>query len=136
MSFGGFLPVRQGFLGGQSGTAPSLPIVRVIPFGMEQTVSYGSGTSNGPAAMIAASLPCQGFTLFDDELWNNPASFFRVETLATPKIAPTAEGALEQLACLTRRALEDRTFPFTFGGEHAITPGALRPFVERWPDIA
>ena len=30
-------------------------LFHVLPFGLEKTVSYGSGTANGPAAIIEAS---------------------------------------------------------------------------------
>lgn len=128
-----FVPEQKGFLGGRTGQDPALPLVRVIPFGLEATVSYGAGTAQGPAAMIAAS---HGLSTFDDELWAEPAEQFRVQTVDTPPIGRQADVALDQLAALTGAALDDGAFPLTFGGEHAITPGALRPFVARWPDIA
>ncbi len=133
MTHSHLLSPQEGFLGARAATGAEYPLVRVIPFGMEATVSYGAGTAKGPGAMIAAS---HELSIFDDELWDVPSRYFRVQTLREPVIATNAETALDQLATLTGAALEDGAFPFTFGGEHAITPGALRPFVERWPDIA
>ena len=41
----------------------------VIPFGLEASVSYGSGTARGPAGLLTAS---QQLELFDEELWREP----------------------------------------------------------------
>lgn len=124
---------ETGFLGGRAGEDQSLPAVRVIPFGLEQTVSYGAGTASGPAALIAASarLP-----LFDAELWNTPATRFRAETLEEPEIATPMVAALDQLDELVEAALGDGAFPLVIGGEHGISPGAIRPYVRRCPDLA
>ncbi|MEM9989414.1 MAG: arginase family protein, partial [Pseudomonadota bacterium] len=127
-----FLPPEEGFLGDRRAQDMALPLVRVIPFGLEATVSYGAGTAHGPAAMLTAS---QTLPLFDDESWSTPREAFRLETIKEPQIATPVEAALDQLAGLTGAALDEGAFPLVFGGEHAITPGALRPFVKRWPEL-
>lgn len=128
-----FMPLQKGFLGLDKQLASeTAPMVRIIPFGLEATVSYGSGTALGPAAMIAASHQVE---LFDEVHWCQPVEHFRVETLVEPEISGGAEKALDQLGSLVGAALEDDAFPFVFGGEHAITPGAVRPFVEKYPDL-
>ena len=128
-----FMPLREGFLGLDEQLAPpGAPVVRVIPFGLEATVSYGGGTHAGPAAMIAASHEIE---LFDEDLWREPVAEFRIETVAEPEIPAKIEDALDMLAALTAEALDDGAFPFVFGGEHSITPGALRPFLDRFPDL-
>jgi agmatinase len=43
--------------------------VVIVPVPYEATVSYGKGTSKGPAAVLEAS---QQVELFDDELWIEP----------------------------------------------------------------
>jgi hypothetical protein len=47
----------------------------VIPFGLEASVSYGSGTKAGPQAILAAS---QQLELFDEELWREPYKDFGI----------------------------------------------------------
>lgn len=108
------------------------PLVRVIPFGMEATVSYGGGTARGPAAIIEAAPQVE---LFDEELWCEPIRRFRTEVLAEPDIPRRAEAALDHLEGLVDGALRDSAFPLILGGEHAITPGAIRPLVRRHPDL-
>ena len=112
---------------------PDAPLARVIPFGLEATVSYGGGTARGPAAIIEAAPQVE---LFDEELWCEPILRFRTEVLDEPDIAPRAEDALGQLDALVEGALIDGAFPLVLGGEHAITPGAIRPLVRRHPDLA
>ncbi len=128
-----FMPLEEGFLGLEEHLAPEdAPRVRIIPFGMEATVSYGGGTARGPAAMIAASHEVE---LFDEDLWRQPVEAFRVETLIEPKIPARAEAALDLLAKLVGDAVANDAFPMTFGGEHSITAGAIRPMLKRWPDL-
>jgi agmatinase len=109
------------------------PLVRVIPFGYEESVSYGYGTANGPAAILAATPQVE---LFDEELWSEPVLKFRQEVLEAPEIAKGPEAALSQLDGLVEGALNDGAFPLVLGGEHTITAGAIRPLVRRHPDLA
>ena len=108
------------------------PLARVIPFGMEATVSYGGGTARGPAAIMAAGPQVE---LFDEELWCEPITRFRLEAADEPAIPPRAEDALGLLEGLVEDALTDGAFPLVLGGEHSITPGAIRPLVRRHPDL-
>lgn len=106
--------------------------VVIIPFGLEESVSYGGGTARGPQAMLDASPELE---LFDEELWCEPVREIGVVTLPEPAIAKDLPAAMDQLEALTRQVLDDGKFPFVFGGEHSITPGALRPYLERYPDL-
>ena len=131
---GALLSPQDGFLGlsDQAVAREDSPKAVIIPFGLEKSVSFGTGTARGPRAMIEASHQVE---LFDDELWCEPYRAFRVETLREPAIPGDMGEALSLLAGLTRAALDEGAFPLTFGGEHSITPGAIRPFLERWPDL-
>ncbi|GAB4575717.1 MAG: agmatinase [Rhodothalassiaceae bacterium] len=129
-----YLPSEEGFLGiDNSDNPPESAHAVVIPFGLEATVSYGGGTANGPQAMIEASHQVE---LFDEEYWSEPVRDYGVATLRPPRIARPVAAALDQLAELTANVLERERFPIVFGGEHSITPGAIRPFLDRFPDLA
>lgn len=130
-----YLPSEEGFLGLSQDIAgpPEEARAVVIPFGLEATVSYGGGTAAGPAAMIAASHEVE---TFDDELWCEAFERYRIATLAPVEITKPVEAALTQLEGIVEAVLASGRFPMTFGGEHAITPGAIRPFVARHPDLA
>ena len=59
-----YLSQKNGFLGYDANQNIE-PKVIVVPFGLEKTVSYGSGTKNGPSEIIKASHQVE---LFDEEL--------------------------------------------------------------------
>jgi agmatinase len=104
----------------------------VIPFGLEASVSYGSGTAKGPAAILAAS---QQLELFDEELWREPYLDYGIAAIAEPEIATPVAAALDQLEGLVEAVVAAGKFPFVLGGEHSLTAGAIRPFARRHPDL-
>lgn len=131
----GQMKPASGFLGIEA-VAPNPPRGNravIVPFGLEASVSYGGGTSKGPKAMIAASHEVE---LFDDELWRESYLSFALDTLKEPKIPESIEDALDLLDRTVDTVLEAGAFPLTFGGEHSITPGAIRPFIRRYPNLA
>lgn len=104
----------------------------VIPFGLEASVSYGTGTSRGPAAILAASHQLE---LFDEELWREPYKDFGIAALREPEIAPALPAALAQISGLVKQVLDAGRFPLVLGGEHALTAGAIAPFAARYRDL-
>ena len=129
------LPPGDGFLGLAEEDAASYAEAKavIVPFGLEASVSYGGGTAAGPAAMIKASHQVE---LFDEDLWREPFRDFGVVTLAEPDFSSTdIAAALEVLEGLNGQLLADDKFPLVFGGEHSITAGAIRPFLEKYPDL-
>lgn len=128
-----YFPQGKGFLGPDGGViAPEAAKAIVIPFGLEMTVSYGSGTAEGPAAMIQAS---QEMEMFDDEFWYEPIAKYGIATLIEPRIEEPIAKALDQLEGLVECVLKEGKFPIVFGGEHSLTAGAIRPFARRYPDL-
>lgn len=92
---------------------------RVIAMPLERTVSYGAGTANGPAAIIAAS----------DELERicNGAEPC-LQGIFTEKPVD-CDGPLpqvmERLATRTEAAARAGRIPVTLGGEHSLSYGAV-----------
>ncbi len=129
-----FMNPADGFLGLQKKDAASVKDanVVVIPFGLEASVSYGGGTAKGPAAMIKASHQVE---LFDDEFWSEPFRKYGVLTAKPVKISKSVPAALEQIDAEVEAVLKMGKFPFTFGGEHSITAGTIRPFARRYKDL-
>ena len=72
-----YLPNKKGFLGIDNKFNFKERVV-VIPFGLEKTVSYGSGTKNGPKEIIKASHQVE---LFDEELKKEPYKEIGIKTL-------------------------------------------------------
>ncbi len=129
------LPSEEGFLGLPASEAVDYAAAKavIIPFGLEGSVSYGGGTAMGPAAMIEASHQVE---LFDEDLWREPFREFGVVTMReTPVDGSDIKAAIDKLANLTGAVLADDKFPLVFGGEHSITPGAIRPFLEQFDDL-
>ena len=115
--------------------------VIVVPFGLEKTVSYGSGTSKGPKEIIKASHQVE---LFDEELNKEPYKEIGIQTLKPFKIKQRLGDALNQLSeinekILSEKAIKDRIlgekFPLVLGGEHSITPGSVKPFAKRYKEL-
>ncbi|MEM6498569.1 MAG: agmatinase [Pseudomonadota bacterium] len=104
----------------------------VVPCGLEASVSYGGGTAQGPAAILAASHQLE---LFDEELWCEPYASYGIATLKPLPQEPSVEPALDTLAETVDAILEQDRFPLVLGGEHSLTPGALRPFAKRYDDL-
>jgi agmatinase len=113
--------------------APDMARVVVIPFGLEASVSYGGGTAVGPAAIMEASHQLE---LYDEEFDRETVNDYGIAAIAEPNIARPLDAALDQLAALTGAVVAAGKLPFVIGGEHSLTPGAIRPLVARHPDLA
>ncbi|MEP3246882.1 MAG: agmatinase [Sneathiella sp.] len=126
---------EEGFLGIPENDAASLEKAKavIIPFGLEASVSYGGGTARGPAAMLAASHQVE---LFDEEFWSETFRHYGIATLANdPVDGSDIPAALDVLEKKTAAVLAAGKFPLVFGGEHSITPGAIRPFLKNYEDL-
>ena len=104
----------------------------VIPFGLEKTVSYGSGTKNGPKEIIKASHQVE---LYDEELNCEPYKKIGIKTLKPFKINKNIKVALKKISDINSKILDKKLFPITFGGEHSITPGCIAPFAKKFKKI-
>ncbi|MEQ9258863.1 MAG: agmatinase [Roseovarius sp.] len=92
---------------------------RVIPVPLERTVSYGSGTAGGPAAILEASNELE-------RLCNGAepcaSGIFTEEALDCTGPLPEV---MERLAVRTEAAVRAGRVPVTLGGEHSLTYGAV-----------
>jgi agmatinase len=126
-----YLSQKKGFLGCESNVKIKNKVV-VVPFGLEKTVSYGSGTKNGPKEIIKASHQVE---LFDEELNKEPYKEIGIKTLKPFAIKNKIKSALDQLSKINKEIMTENKFPMVFGGEHSITPGSIRPFVEKYNEV-
>lgn len=92
---------------------------RVIPVPLERTVSYGSGTAQGPAAIIAASNElerlCNGL---------EPCAAGIVTERPVDCSGPLPD-VMARIAARTETAIRSHQVPVTLGGEHSLTYGAV-----------
>ena len=126
-----YLSQKKGFLG-LDANLNIVPKVVVVPFGLEKTVSYGKGTKNGPKEIIKASHQVE---LFDEELNKEPYKEIGIKTIKPFFIKTKIEKALDQLSNINEKIIEKNMFPLIFGGEHSITPGSIKPFVNKYDEI-
>ena len=126
-----YLSNKKGFLGIDNKIDGKENVV-VIPFGLEKTVSYGGGTSKGPKEIIRASHQVE---LFDEDLDKEPYKHIGIKTLKPFPIKKNMADALKQIENINKILLDKKKFPLTLGGEHSLTPGAIRPFVKKFGKI-
>ena len=126
-----YLSNKNGFLGIDNKFNVKEKVV-VVPFGLEKTVSYGSGTKNGPKEIIKASHQVE---LYDEELNCEPYKKIGIKTLKPFKIDRNIKIALNKMSKINQEILDKKLFPMTFGGEHSITPGCIAPFAKKFKDI-
>ena len=128
------MPAEKAFLGLDPKDAVTYEDARavIIPFGLENSVTYGGGTAQGPAAIIRASHEVE---LFDEHLWCEPFRQLGIVTLEEPSIENEIPKALQQLEKIVKQVLDDQKFPFVLGGEHSITIGAIRPFLKKYDNL-
>ncbi|MFH1829923.1 MAG: agmatinase [Pseudomonadota bacterium] len=106
--------------------------VAILPVPYEATVSFGRGTSNGPAAIIKAS---EQVELYDEELGCEPCDV-GITTLDAPDLSGIAPSDLKHiLAPHVSKILSDNKLPIILGGEHSITPAAFDAVYKVHPDI-
>ena len=126
-----YLTNKQGFLGIDNKFNFKEKAI-VIPFGLEKTVSYGGGTKNGPKEIIKASHQVE---LYDEELKCEPFKKIGIKTLKPIKINKKINKAINQIAEINKKILDNKLFPITLGGEHSITPGCIKPFVKKYKKL-
>ena len=126
-----YLSNKKGFLGIDNKIKRKENVV-VIPFGLEKTVSYGGGTSKGPKEIIKASHQVE---LFDEDLNKEPYKNIGIKTLKPFPIKKNITDALKQIENINKILLNKKKFPIILGGEHSLTPGAIRPFVKKFEKI-
>ncbi len=126
-----YLSNKKGFLGIDNKFSINEKAI-VIPFGLEKTVSYGSGTKDGPKEIIKASHQVE---LYDEEFNCEPFKKIGIKTIKPFKINKNIKIALNQISKLNEMILSKKKFPLTLGGEHSITPGCIKPFVKKFNKI-
>ena len=126
-----YLSNKKGFLGTDNKNDGKVSVV-IVPFGLEKTVSYGSGTNKGPKEIIKASHQVE---LFDEDLNKEPYKLIGIKTLNPFPIKKNIIDALKKIENINKILIEKKKFPLILGGEHSLTPGAIRPFVKKFRKI-
>jgi len=107
----------------------------ILPWPLEKTVSYGTGTQSGPGAIIEASRQIE---LFEEETLINFQERPRLHTLEPIEVdaAMPADRLPEHLAAVARTIARFRKrFLVTLGGEHLLTYGVVSGLVDDPADV-
>ncbi len=124
--------IKNGFLGIIEGRSLEAPYSRakavVVPFGMENTVSYGSGTKNGPKAILNASHYVE---VLDEQSGQAPYKC-GIATLKEPNISKNSKDAINLLAKMVSQIVADKKFPIVLGGEHSLTQGTVKGLCSKY----
>ncbi len=105
----------------------------VLPMPYDATCSYGVGTRNGPAAIIAASHQVEWY---DEEL-GIEACEAGIATLRAPDVVAT--GPVAQIQAFEAQASAVVAAGKTLvglGGEHSVSYACFRALRERWPGLS
>ena len=104
----------------------------VVPFPIDLTATYVSGTRNGPRAMIEASGHME---LFDEE---NKIEPYRAGIFVSTEIPMLTAGPLAMLKEVEKRmkaVIRTGKFPILVGGEHSGTCGAVSALKKKHGDL-
>jgi len=95
----------------------------ILPIPYEATTTFGTGTHEGPRAIITAS---QQVELYDEPLGGEST---RLGIATLNPLEPDARGPEQmqrRVYAAARRIVRDGKFPLSLGGEHSITAGLVR----------
>lgn len=96
----------------------------VLPVPYEKTVSYGHGTALGPGAIIAASGQLERFDGASDPGAEGIYTWPAVDCSGAP------ERVIDGIAAAVRRILGLGKLPVVLGGEHTVTWGVVKGYLD------
>lgn len=113
------------FLGSEiSQPKPEQAKFHVLPIPYERSVSYGGGTAQGPASIIEAS---QQLEVWDG--YSKPCDL-GIHTCPAVDCSGEPESVVENIAVATRKILQAGGMPVGIGGEHTITWGIIKGYLD------
>lgn len=105
----------------------------ILPLPYDGTVSYQTGTRNGPRAIITAS---QQVELFDEEY---AKEFTAAGIMTCEPVAPEMAGPKEMHESVyqaARQVLAKKKFLIALGGEHSLTSGLVRAVKQKQKNLS
>lgn len=104
--------------------SPEDAFFHVIPVPYEDSVSYGGGTCFGPSAILSASEQL--------EIWDGKSKPADLGIYTAPVVDCFGEGeqVINNIAEATKATLAHGQIPVVLGGEHAVTWGVIKGFLD------
>jgi agmatinase len=124
--------LRRTFLGQRGAPTPDEARVAILPVPYEGTVSYGTGTSRGPVAILDASREIEsgnerlGWFPDDSGLWTDAP--LEISDASPREVVLSVRERFGQL-------MDAGSWVVMLGGEHSITPGGVAAAAERHPGL-
>lgn len=108
-------------------------VIQPLPY--EGTVSYTTGTSDGPRAIIHASRYLEDF----DEEFKKSFHTLGIHTLPflnPPKKLSPPEPYVRRVYAQTKKLVRDGKFVVSLGGEHSVSAGIIWAYAEKFPKLS
>jgi agmatinase len=105
----------------------------VLPIPYDSTVTYKSGTRDGPHAIIEASRNIEPYS-YELDLDISKFGIFTTDEIAPDLSSP--ENMIKGVSKEVELIVEDKKIPLILGGEHTLTLGALTAFKNLQKDIS
>jgi agmatinase len=105
----------------------------ILPAPYEATCTYGKGASQGPEALIKASVAAE----FYDESLDVDIDEIEIATLPPLELADLSPEAMkEEVYCNAARVVENGKLLVGLGGEHTVSLGFIKAVKERYPELS
>ena len=105
--------------------------IAILPVPYDGTSTYGKGADKGPAALLAASYQLENYDI------ETKAEVYKhgiyVEKPVTEKRTP--EKMTEAVETRVTKILGKHKYCVMLGGEHSVTPGAVRAHAKKYKDL-
>ncbi|MEM9158821.1 MAG: arginase family protein, partial [Verrucomicrobiota bacterium] len=106
-------------------SSPEEARFHIIPVPWEASVSYGKGTAQGPNAILHASVQLEAYL---EGEFPGAAGIYTAPSIDCEGDAPTV---LSRIQKATTSAIQNKAIPILLGGEHAMTTGPIKAFIEQ-----
>lgn len=100
-------------------SSPDMALFHIIPAPFERSVSYGTGTAQGPKAILQASEQLELFT------GKNIPAEHGIYTAPPVNCSGSCEKTLTHIRDSVARTLQFNKIPIVLGGEHTVTCGVI-----------
>ena len=104
--------------------APERARFHVVPVPYEKTVSYGNGTAKGPGAILEASSQLERFDGESDPGAEGIYTWPAIDCSGKP------EKVIDLISSSVERILELKKIPVVLGGEHTVTWGVIKGYLD------
>jgi Arginase/agmatinase/formimionoglutamate hydrolase, arginase family len=122
---------KKNFLGIEHSKKDNYQVI-IVPYPLENSVSYGTGTKKGPSEIILASHQLE---LYDEDLKYEPVKKIGIRTLKVKQKLGNSINAISNLEKIIDSVLDISKFPLILGGEHSVTIGAINSITKRVKDL-